>query len=228
MILKSFIKWLDSALTKSDGTKGIIKHDYSFYHHALMLYGYWTSNITQFYKVIAAFKGTPYAEGHSAMNIRQNLIVANRMFRGATFPFHLRGRNFGPIDAAENRLFKSLGFMALDNNGKIDLELASTWLNSRMDQKIPLEFQGIEPYNRYHQVLKLGRGIDTLGSWHHRNSYWRQYQYHELGFQVRVEPTVGTIDTVACISIRNHKVLSLAQKIVDILTKDGIGAVCRA
>ncbi len=157
---KSFIKWLDSALTKSDGTKGIIKHDYSFYHHALMLYGYWTSNITQFYKVIAAFKGTPYAEGHSAMNIRQNLIVANRMFRGATFPFHLRGRNFGPIDAAENRLFKSLGFMALDNNGKIDLELASTWLNSRMDQKIPLEFQGIEPYNRYHQVLNWG-GVST-------------------------------------------------------------------
>ncbi|MCY4298903.1 MAG: chondroitinase family polysaccharide lyase [Flavobacteriaceae bacterium] len=155
---KSFMKWLDSALSQSDGTQGIIKHDYSFYHHALMLYGYWATNVAQFYKVIAAFKGTPYANGISAKNLRQNLIVANRMYRGATIPFHLRGRYFKPLGG--NRLFGALEKLALDNNGELDMELASTWLNSRLDEKIPPEFKGIDPYNRYHQVANWA-GIST-------------------------------------------------------------------
>lgn len=109
-----FMRWFNNALGLSDGTYGIIKPDYSFYHHAMMLVGYWSSNMPQFCKVLMAIEGTPYAQSDAWKNVRKNLIVYNRMFRGETQPFNLVGRKWkiGP----DHRIADVTKLMALLGN----------------------------------------------------------------------------------------------------------------
>ncbi|TKG95313.1 hypothetical protein EYV94_07650 [Puteibacter caeruleilacunae] len=161
-----FMRWFNDVLTVSDGTQGVIKPDYCFYHHALMLIGYWQTNITQFNDLLMVFTDTPFASSISWKNVRQNLMVFNRIYRGADLPFNLLGR--GRSDGKKKldfRVQQAALELALNGNPKtgdaVDKELAAIWLRNRMgDAPIPDAFKGIKPSMRYHQVLNWA-GVST-------------------------------------------------------------------
>lgn len=160
---EQYVQWLDNVLAPSNGTTGIVKPDYSFYHHAITLGGYWRTNMVQFIPVLQALKGTEFLQASTWENVRQNYIVYNRIFPGAAEPFHFRGRFFEHQN--DFRMPDATRIMALSGNPAtgeaVDKELASLWLkNRRVDDVIPEAFKGIAVEDRYHQVLNWA-GIST-------------------------------------------------------------------
>lgn len=159
----SFFQWFNDVVEISDGTQGVIKADYSFYHHAMMLCGYWATNVPSYCHVLFALQGTPMTGSPAWNNLRQNLLVFNRMYRTSTRPFHLRGRHFE--DTSDYRMLDALRTMGLLGDSAagsgVDAELAAVWMDGRPGSDgAPAAFASFAPQERYHQVLNWA-GVST-------------------------------------------------------------------